>query len=460
MAAELFGGAALGAAMGELLNAVLTAKRKTTDFIPSLEILEFTLKNINPRLEKIGHLKKKDPKSDDLEVIFAIVNKGEKLVKECYSISSMKVPNIKIIQHSNALQSLNGELIRYFTNLLPLDHYINDLEVKNMVTELHKKFIVGNDEGSSSQGESESFDEKPKKNEEETVKEEAKESYPENENAEKVYEKRSGKKLFLLKGCTYDFDVEDLENPDHHGVLGKGSYGTSYKCITKYGAVVVKMLNTEVKVREREFEERMEEIVKIGSHPNIMVPFGYFYSDFNKFLLYEYKPKGSFKALLNERKLFQGVRMYWNRRLKIAIGVARGISHIHSQGGLIHGNIKSSNVLLTEDLNGCISDFGLAPKMNFPPTKSEKQRFLHPGNDAPELKKTMEATQKSDVYYFGLMLLQTVPEKENRLWWHPKVAGEMFNVIQLGNNCAGKDPNTRPKMNEVVRKLQNIRPDL
>lgn len=80
--------------------------------------------------------------------------------------------------------------------------------------------------------------------------------------------------------------------------------------------------------------------------------------------------------------------------MKISLGTARGIAHIHSEGGgkYSHGNIKSSNVLLTTDLDGCISDVGLTPLMNFPATLSRTT-----GYRAPEVAETRKITQKSDV---------------------------------------------------------------
>ncbi|CAL1395741.1 unnamed protein product [Linum trigynum] len=104
--------------------------------------------------------------------------------------------------------------------------------------------------------------------------------------------------------------------------------------------------------------------------------------------------------------------------MKKIIGAVRGITHIHSQfdgttststaGGAesVHGNIKSSNVLLTANLDACISDVGLAPLMNFPATM-----YRTMGYRAPEVIETRKPSQKSDVYRLGVLLLEALTGK-------------------------------------------------
>src|ERR1044072_127519 len=92
----------------------------------------------------------------------------------------------------------------------------------------------------------------------------------------------------------------------------------------------------------------------------------------------------------------------WHSRLKIVAGAARGLTHIHSinRRKIVHGQIKSSNVLLSVDLQSCISDFGLTPLTSFcVPSRSS-------GYKAPEVIETGKSTQKSDVYSFGVLLLE------------------------------------------------------
>jgi serine/threonine protein kinase len=100
----------------------------------------------------------------------------------------------------------------------------------------------------------------------------------------------------------------------------------------------------------------------------------------------------------------------WVTRVRVALGAARGLTYLHTQGGprFVHGNIKSSNILLTRDLEACISDFGLAQLLSSPAAAS---RIV--GYRAPEITQSRKVlTQKSDVYSFGVVT-PPVPQKKN-----------------------------------------------
>ncbi|KAI3521745.1 hypothetical protein L1887_11218 [Cichorium endivia] len=95
-------------------------------------------------------------------------------------------------------------------------------------------------------------------------------------------------------------------------------------------------------------------------------------------------------------------QLSWDSRVKISLDSAKGIAHIHSEGDakFTHGNIKSSNILPTQNLDGCVLDLGLAPLMNFIPTKSQ-----YIGYYAPEVIKTRKFTHQSDICSFRVVLL-------------------------------------------------------
>lgn len=91
----------------------------------------------------------------------------------------------------------------------------------------------------------------------------------------------------------------------------------------------------------------------------------------------------------------------WVSRVKIALGAAKGLAYVHAQGAgprFVHGNIKSSNVLLHRDFQACISDFGLAQLLG---STAAASRVV--GYRAPEISETRKVTQKSDVYSFGVV---------------------------------------------------------
>ena len=109
---------------------------------------------------------------------------------------------------------------------------------------------------------------------------------------------------------------------------------------------------------------------------------------------------------------FAGNRIPLDRdtRLKISLGAARGMAHIHSQGGekFVDGNVKATNVLLSVDLEPSVGDFGLALLMNFPAVPPSR---AFPGYRAPETMEMRKFMQKSDVYSFGVLLLEMLTGK-------------------------------------------------
>lgn len=175
----------------------------------------------------------------------------------------------------------------------------------------------------------------------------------------------------------------------------------------------------------------------------------------------------------------------WDTRLKVSLGAAKGIAHIHSEGGVkfTHGNIKSSNILLTRDLDGCISDFGLSPLMNYTSIKNKAA-----GYRAPEVIETRKGTQKSDVYSFGVLVLELLTGKsplplpghedvvnlprwvravvkeewtaevfDAELMKYHNIQEEMVHMLQIALLCVTKVPDMRPSMDEVIKMIEQIK---
>ncbi|CAI9273881.1 unnamed protein product [Lactuca saligna] len=290
-------------------------------------------------------------------------------------------------------------------------------------------------------------------------------------------------KLVFFEGSNYNFDLEDLLRASAE-VLGKGSYGTAYKAILDEGTIVVVKRVREVGVAKKEFDQHMEFVGRVGRHPNIVPLCAYYYSKDEKLLVYEYMVTGSLSSLLHGNRGIGRTPLDWETRVKISLGAAKGISHIHSEGGakFTHGNIKSSNILLTTDFDGCVSDLGLAPLINVLPTKP---RCI--GYCAPEVIETRKFTHKSDVYSFGVLLLELLTGKsplpsgheevvdlprwvrsvvreewtaevfDEELMRYPHVEEEMVQMLQIGLACVTRVPDNRPSMEEVVKMIVDLR---
>ncbi|XP_027096311.1 probable leucine-rich repeat receptor-like protein kinase At1g68400 [Coffea arabica] len=297
-------------------------------------------------------------------------------------------------------------------------------------------------------------------------------------------------KMVFFEGAKR-FELEDLLRASAE-MLGKGGFGTAYKAILDDGNVVAVKRLKEMSVNGRkDFEQQMEVLGRLR-HPNLVSLKAYYFASEEKLLVYDFMPNGNLFWLLHGNRGPGRTPLDWTTRLKIAAGAARGLAFIHSSCKtlkLMHGNIKSTNVLIDKTGNARLSDFGLSA-FALPSTASRSN-----GYRAPEAAlDSRKLTQKSDVYSFGVLLLELLTGKcpsivdngghgtgytgiidlprwvqsvvreewtaevfDLELMRYKDIEEEMVGLLQIAMACSTASPDQRPKMNYVAKMIEELR---
>ncbi|KAH9304272.1 hypothetical protein KI387_008676 [Taxus chinensis] len=276
------------------------------------------------------------------------------------------------------------------------------------------------------------------------------------------------------------------DNFSRTNLIGKGGFSTVYKGLLPNGRfVAVKWMKIDKEtLSKKNFFAELKILGKLR-HRNLLKILGYF-SDSNEMaLILEFMPNGSLENFLHGEARRP---LEWKQRLNIAIGVAQGLTYLHheSRTSVVHCDLKPSNVLLDEEFEPHISDFGVAKAFNLNMTESSCGPSWTIGYTAPERAYRTRPSTKSDVYSFGVMVLELITrqrptcskfdsgmtlvewvrkaEEEGRvvdviddhLKFSPEFEQEILSMIQLALNCAEHAPVRRPTMREVVGKLMKI----
>ncbi|GAA0154901.1 transmembrane signal receptor [Lithospermum erythrorhizon] len=287
-----------------------------------------------------------------------------------------------------------------------------------------------------------------------------------------------------------EFDVDEICSLDEDNLIGTGSTGKVYRLDLKKGSgsVAVKKIwkKDAVKVLTAEME-----ILGMIRHRNILKLYACLINEGSNFLVLEYMANGNLFQALHRQIKGGKPELDWHQRYKIAVGAAKGISYLHHDvsPAVIHRDIKSTNILLDEDYEAKIADFGVARLAEDSNIGSGFSSLTGThGYIAPEMAYTLKITDKCDVYSFGVVLLELVTgrkpveddygEGKDIVYWvtthlnnkeetfkvlDRKVVSEdiqedMIKVLKVATVCTSKLPNLRPSMKEVVKMLIDAQP--
>ncbi|XP_011028449.1 PREDICTED: probable leucine-rich repeat receptor-like protein kinase At5g49770 isoform X3 [Populus euphratica] len=294
-----------------------------------------------------------------------------------------------------------------------------------------------------------------------------------------------------LKGAR-NFSFEELRkysnNFSETNDIGSGGYGNVYRGVLPTGELIaIKRAQQGSMQGGLEFKTEIELLSRVH-HKNVVSLLGFCFDRGEQMLVYEFVPNGSLMESLSGKT---GIRLDWVRRLKVALGAARGLAYLHELANppIIHRDIKSSNILLDERLNAKVADFGLSKPMG----DSEKGHLTHVttqvkgtmGYMDPEYYMTQQLTEKSDVYSFGVVMLELLTgkrpiEKGKYVVREVKTAldrakylynlGELLDssigldttlkgldkFVDVALKCVEENGSDRPTMGEVVKEIENI----
>lgn len=298
-------------------------------------------------------------------------------------------------------------------------------------------------------------------------------------------------RLVLFEGGEH-LTVDDVLNATGQ-VLGKSSYGTVYKAkLTQGGTIALRLLREGTCKDREEFLPVVKDLGRLR-HESI-VPLRAFYEGQRgeKLLVYDYLPNGNLSDLLHDARSGRP-SLSWARRHKIALGAARGLAHLHTglETPVIHGNLKSKNVLVDEYYAAHLTDYGLGRLMT-PVSAAEMMNASSlEGYKAPELQKMKKANAKTDIYSFGILLLEILigkrpgkNENSGEFVDLPSMVKnavleettlELFDLeilrglrsptddgllqaLRLAMGCCAPSPSVRPDIKTVIRQLEDIRP--
>ncbi|KAJ9171715.1 hypothetical protein P3X46_015038 [Hevea brasiliensis] len=289
----------------------------------------------------------------------------------------------------------------------------------------------------------------------------------------------------------YEELKEATNNFEPASILGEGGFGRVFKGVLSDGtAVAIKRLTSGGQQGDKEFLVEVEMLSRLH-HRNLVKLVGYYTSrdSSQNLLCYELVPNGSLEAWLHG-PLGLNCPLDWDTRMKIALDAARGLAYLHedSQPCVIHRDFKASNILLENNFHAKVADFGLAKQAPEGRANYLSTRVMGTfGYVAPEYAMTGHLLVKSDVYSYGVVLLELLTGRkpvdmsqpsgqENLVTWarpilrdkdrleelaDPRLGGkypkeDFVRVCTIAAACVAPEANQRPTMGEVVQSLKMV----
>ncbi|XP_006343427.2 probable LRR receptor-like serine/threonine-protein kinase At4g36180 [Solanum tuberosum] len=283
--------------------------------------------------------------------------------------------------------------------------------------------------------------------------------------------------------ATREFDEENVLSRTRHGVLFKACYSD--------GMLLSICRLPDGSLDENTFRKEAESLGRV-KHRNLTVLRGYYAGPPDlRLLAYDYMPNGNLATLLQEASHQDGGHVLnWPMRHLVALGIARGLAFLHA-ASIIHGDVKPQNVLFDADFEAHLSDFGLDKLTVATPVEPSSSTSVGTiGYVAPEATLTGEATRQSDIYSFGIVLLELLTGKKSLMFsqdedivkWVKRQLqrGQISELLEpglleldpesseweefllgvkVGLLCTAPDPLDRPTMTDTVFMLEGCRVD-
>ncbi|KAI4357919.1 hypothetical protein L6164_001835 [Bauhinia variegata] len=278
-----------------------------------------------------------------------------------------------------------------------------------------------------------------------------------------------------LQAATNNFSSKNL--------VGQGGFGNVYKGYLPDGSVIaVKRLKDGNAIGgEIQFQTEVE-MISLAVHRNLLRLYGFCMTTTERILVYPYMSNGSVASRLKAKPTLD-----WGTRKRIALGAARGLLYLHEQCDpkIIHRDVKAANILLDDYCEAIVGDFGLAKLLDHRDSHVTTAVRGTVGHIAPEYLSTGQSSEKTDVFGFGILLLELISgqralefgkaanQKGAMLDWVKKTHQEkkldllvdkdlksnydrieLEEIVQVALLCTQYLPSHRPKMSEVVRMLE------